>query len=114
MTFVVFNLAAEDSISVASGLPRSFAFPILLAFIYYLMMQRYLAAGIVVAVSGIIYAPVFVLSLATYILAVLESIKAGRIRFRFNWKIMVPLLVLGAISLIIIPKIAGIRYFLLE
>jgi hypothetical protein len=108
VAFVVFNLAAADTISVAAGLPRSFASPILLALIYYLMMRRYLAAGIVVAVAGIIYAPVFVLSLATFVLAVLEAIKAGRIKFRLSWQIVLPLLALGAVSLVMLPRIAGI------
>ncbi len=112
MTFVVFNLASEDSISVAPGLPRSFATPILLALIYYLMMKRYLAAGIVVASSGLIYAPVFVLSLATFILALLQAVRAGAIKPRFNWRAIVVLLLLGITSLIILPKaILIVSYF---
>ncbi|UCG23064.1 MAG: hypothetical protein JSW55_12965 [Chloroflexota bacterium] len=108
MTFVVFNLASADSISVASGMPRAFAMPVLLALIYYLMMQRYMAAGIVIAISGIIYAPVFVLSLVTFILAILGALRAGRIKLRFGWQTIVVFLVLGVVSLIVVPKAARV------
>jgi hypothetical protein len=108
MTFVVFNLASGDSITVATGLPRAFAFPILLALVYYLLTQRLLAAGIVVAVAAIIYPPAFVLSLATYILAALGLLREGTIRIRFSWRMLVPFAVLGAIALILVPKIAAI------
>ncbi len=64
--FILLNLASSSSLSVLTGLQRSFTLPLIIIFIYYLHRQRYFAAAVTVIVSALIYAPVFVLAMATW------------------------------------------------
>jgi hypothetical protein len=84
MAFVVLNLASPSSIDAASGLPRSFALPVLVTLIYYLMVRRYVAAALVVAVGGLVYVPLFVLGGLTLALSLLGK-EEGRPRIKISW-----------------------------
>ncbi len=64
--FIVIALASTTTISTTAGLQRTFTFPLLLAFIYYLMVGRDRAALIVVFLAGVFYPPMFILCAATY------------------------------------------------
>lgn len=74
--FLLLNLASSSSISIASGLQRSFAATLIIAFIYYLHRDKYVAAAIVILISALIYPPAFVLNAATWGLSAL----------RINWR----------------------------
>jgi|GEM_PF-1774824 len=70
--FLFLNLASSSAISIANGMQRSFATPLIIAFIYYLHRQKYLFAAITVFASALIYAPVFVLIVPTWGLYILK------------------------------------------
>jgi hypothetical protein len=63
---MILNLASPTSISVLSGLHRSFSCPLLIAFLYYLGRGKHAAAAATVVISALIFAPVFVLTVAIW------------------------------------------------
>ncbi|MBN1991846.1 MAG: hypothetical protein JW953_04030 [Anaerolineae bacterium] len=64
--FIFFNLASSSGISIVNGLQRSFATPLVIALIYYLHRQKYIAAAVVILLSALIFAPVFALGVAIW------------------------------------------------
>lgn len=65
--FVLYNLSAGGDISVLHGLQRSFGYPLLIIFLYYLMSEKDFKAVIVMLIQLTIYPPVFVISAVTYV-----------------------------------------------
>ncbi|MGD2072947.1 MAG: hypothetical protein PVG65_05620, partial [Candidatus Thorarchaeota archaeon] len=57
VVFVLFNLASPDSLSLASGLQRSFALPCFLGFAYYLSTRKYWGASLLTIVAALFYLP---------------------------------------------------------
>jgi hypothetical protein len=72
LVFLFFNLASSSSISIANGLQRSFAATLIIALLYYLQRQKYLAAALVMVLSALIYAPMCALGLATWAVFILK------------------------------------------
>lgn len=66
LLFCFFTLASPDSISVAGGLQRSFAIPLVLIFLYFMVTGALRKAGFMVFLSTLFYLPVFPLLLLTY------------------------------------------------
>lgn len=64
--FMFLNLASPSSISIVTGLQRSFACSLIIVFIYYLHRRKYSGAAVVVLLSTLIYAPMFVLAAVTW------------------------------------------------
>ncbi|MEM7347897.1 MAG: hypothetical protein AAF485_27005, partial [Chloroflexota bacterium] len=64
--FLFINLASSSSISVANGVQRSFALPLMAALIYLLQRQKYMGATITILLSALIYAPAFALNVAIW------------------------------------------------
>jgi len=54
-----------SSISLASGLPRSFTLPLLLGMLYYVLIENYLGMAVILVLS-LFYPPVFLITLLTY------------------------------------------------
>lgn len=71
--FLFLNLATPHSLSLATGLQRSFASPLLIAMLYYLHQWAYSGATVVVVLSALFYAPVFLLATATWGIVALED-----------------------------------------
>lgn len=55
-TFIIF--ASPDSISIASGLQRAFALPLLIVFVYYLLTSKYIGAAALIVVGALFYLPI--------------------------------------------------------
>ncbi len=66
ITFLLINLASSSSVSIANGLQRSFAAPLIIIAIYYLYQKKYMWAAGVLLVSALIYAPIFALTVAVW------------------------------------------------
>jgi hypothetical protein len=64
--FLFLNLASSTSLSVMTGLQRSFACPLMIALLYYLYRQKHVAAAVVILMSALIYPPVFLLATTTW------------------------------------------------
>jgi hypothetical protein len=64
--FVFLNLASPTSLSVVSGLQRSFASPLMIALLCFLRQRRYVAAAGIILASALVYPPVFLLGTATW------------------------------------------------
>ena len=85
--FCVLMMASPDSISIASGLQRSFAIPIVIAFLYYLFRKNTLKAAVFLPLSVLIYLPVFPLIFVTYcfyFLDVSEGVFHAKIQIKNN------------------------------
>lgn len=70
--FSVLNLILSSNISVAGGLQRSFALPLMIALLYYLSSEKYWRAAFIVFLSSSIYPPIFVLGAATFGISLLK------------------------------------------
>lgn len=108
MVFVVADLGAQTSVSVTTGLQRSFLGPTLLGLVYFLMVKKYTAALIMVLVGGIIYPPALLLGIIVYVLSLFEPAD-NRWRVRVNWRRVLPLVVLGGIILLLLLPAARMQ-----
>lgn len=66
ITFAAINLTLHSEVSVLAGLQRSFVCPLLLAAAYYLYMEEFGKAALVVVLSAVIYIPVLPVIGITY------------------------------------------------
>jgi len=106
LTFIVLTTLWTASTSVAAGVPRSFMAPILLGIVYFLMTDRYWMATGVALIAATIYLPGAVLGIATIGLATLEP-TASRWRYRIIWRRILPLVVLFALLIFMLPIVVG-------
>jgi len=67
--FTFFNLSSSDAISVASGLQRAFACPLLIILIYYLISHHFKRATIALIAGSLLYPPVFLVMALAYLLS---------------------------------------------
>jgi hypothetical protein len=105
--FIVLILSFPNSVSVAAGLQRSFAVPILLTIVYSLMQKRFWIAAIALAVGGLIYPPVMLLGLLTY-LPSLFDLKVKPFRLKIHWRRAYPLIGLTALAIVVlIPALSA-------
>lgn len=58
LLFTLIIIASPDSISIASGLQRAFALPLLIVFVFYLLVSKYTHASALIVVGALIYLPV--------------------------------------------------------
>ena len=72
LLFVFFSLASRESVSVASGLQRAFAVPLLIVFLYFLVRERYAGAALMIVLSALFYWPTFPLTVLAYGLSLIE------------------------------------------
>lgn len=66
VTFAAINLTLHSEVSVLAGLQRSFVCPLLLAAAYYLYVEEFGKAALVVVLSAVIYIPVLPVIGMTY------------------------------------------------
>lgn len=66
LSFIFLNLISSTSISVITGLQRSFATSFIIILVYYLHHQKYFSSAVMVLLSGLIYAPAFALGAAIW------------------------------------------------
>ena len=65
--------------ALSSGLPRAFSLPLLLAMLYYMLVENYLGMAVVL-VMGLFYPPIYVTILLTYgVRFTLESVRRRRL-----------------------------------
>ncbi|MBI3781656.1 MAG: hypothetical protein HY278_11470 [candidate division NC10 bacterium] len=57
---------------VPNGMPRSFAEPLLLAFLYCLIKRKYIAVVLIIAAESLIYPPAMFISIATFLFTTLR------------------------------------------
>lgn len=58
--------------SMVGGHPRAFAYPLLIAFLYYLMKQEYAKSSLLLVVQSLFYPMVFFLAALTYLFAFID------------------------------------------
>jgi hypothetical protein len=68
LIFTFFVLASPLSVSIASGLQRAFALPLMIVFLYYLLRRKFISASLMIVLSALIYLPNFPLMVLTYAL----------------------------------------------
>ena len=95
--FIFINLASSSSLSLITGLQRSFTIPLILIFIYYLHQQNYRAVAIISVISALLYPPMLILMLATWGLTALKmtwqpSIKVGLVKRELVYLLLTVLL----------------------
>ncbi|MCB9098312.1 MAG: hypothetical protein H6632_02145 [Anaerolineales bacterium] len=84
LLFIFFILASYQSISIGSGLQRAFSVPLIIVFIYYLVANNYLGAGLVLVASTLIYLPNFPVMAMTYTLSLINFKGISK------WSLIVP------------------------
>jgi len=72
--FLFLILASPNSLSLMTGLQRSFALPLMIALLYYLHLRKYVMATVIVVLSALLYPPVFLLAVATWVFSLFFSI----------------------------------------
>lgn len=70
--FIFFILASYQSISIASGLQRAFAVPLMIMFLYHLMRGQHLGVGVTLVGSALIYLPNFPILALAYTLSLVR------------------------------------------
>ena len=105
LAFIVINLASNTMSSTIGGLQRSFTAPLCLALIYYLMRRQDWRAALVITISGLIYAPVFLIGVLMYGMDLLAR-EGGR--WTFAWRRLLPLsLAVAVVTLFLLPLLLG-------
>ena len=101
LVFVIINLASNTMSSTIGGLQRSFTAPLCLALIYYLMRKMDWRAALVILISGLIYAPVFLIGVLMYGMSLVQRVDG---RWRLVWRRLLPLmLAIGLVTLFLLP-----------
>lgn len=77
VVFVLFNLASPDSLSLASGLQRTFALPLFISFIYYLSNRNYWGACLLTIMAALFYLPNVPVMGLTFLLALIWDKEGG-------------------------------------
>jgi hypothetical protein len=91
LLFAFFMLASYQSISIASGLQRAFAVPLLIVFLYYMINERYTEAGLMMFVSALFYLPNLPLMVLTYALSLVKVERPFRLSWTITRSRLVPL-----------------------
>jgi hypothetical protein len=107
--FMFLNLASPSSLSIIPGLQRSFACPLIIVLIYYLHRQKYTGAAVVVLLSTLIYAPMFVLAVATWGLFALRITWPPRLGLSVVRRGLGPLLVATLLGVLIMSPVLFTR-----
>lgn len=108
--FMFLSLASPSSTSIVTGLQRSFACSLIIALIYYLHRQKYSGAALVVLLSTLIYAPMFVLAVATWGLFALRITWPPRPGWSFVQRGLGPLLIATLLSVLIMSPVLLTRF----
>jgi hypothetical protein len=64
--FLFLMLASPNSLTLVTGLQRSFALPLMIALLYHLHRRMYVAAMVVAVLGALFYPPVFLLATVTW------------------------------------------------
>jgi hypothetical protein len=109
--FTFVNLASPSSISVVSGLQRSFAIPLVVAQSYYLYRKKFALAMITTVLGAFIYAPIFVLSVVSWGLSIFSGmIQKDKFRMRqvgFSYLLLATTLGLMILSPAVIRRVSN-------
>jgi hypothetical protein len=88
--FVYFNVPSSTAMSVASGLQRAFALPILIMFLYILEKKRYQLASLFIPISALIYLPNALLIAVTYLFSLVKLEKDSGFSLEIGTKEIIP------------------------
>ncbi len=70
--FAYFNVPSSTAMSVASGLQRAFALPLLILFLYSFESKKYRLASLLIPLSALIYIPTALLIAITYLFSFVD------------------------------------------
>lgn len=98
LTFIVFNLNPSE-FSVTQGLQRSFAFPLIIPFLYFLIKKHYVKASVLITLGAFIYPIIFATCVLVYTLSVFHDIKNTKEKRTLLKHAIAPLLIAILIGL---------------
>jgi hypothetical protein len=104
--FVLFSTVSLGSQSVLLGLQRSFGPSMIIFLMYYLHRRQYLAAGLTVLLSALIYAPAFVLAAMSWAFYKTRLSWRSRPKLIFDWRGWLPLLAATLVSILFLAPFA--------
>jgi len=84
LLFAFFILAADQSISIVTGLQRAFAVPLLIMFLYHMSREQYVGAALILFASTLFYFPNFPLLVVTYGLTLVRFQRPWRVSLDFT------------------------------
>ncbi|MCB0193888.1 MAG: hypothetical protein KDJ65_18200 [Anaerolineae bacterium] len=99
LIFTFFMLASYQSVSIGSGLQRGFIIPLLIVFLYYLARKHFVRAAVTIFVSGLIYWPIFPLTVLTFSLSLIKPHPKYKFAIDFDVRKIAPFLVSVILSL---------------
>ncbi|MEM7032860.1 MAG: hypothetical protein AAF629_25145 [Chloroflexota bacterium] len=102
LMFVFFILATRDSISLATGLQRSFAVPLLIIFVYQMTRERYWSASITIIGGALFYWPNFLLMITAYGLSFIRWETRGKPQLDIRLKKLVPVIFSGLVGILLL------------
>jgi hypothetical protein len=108
--FLLLNLASPSSISIVTGLQRSFACSLIIVFIYYLHRRKYSGAAVVVLLSTLIYPPMFVLAVVTWGLFALRIGWPPRLELSVIRRGLGPLLIATLLGVLIMSPVLFTKF----
>jgi hypothetical protein len=83
LLFAFFILASPLSISIASGVQRALAVPLMIVFVYYMSNEQYVGAGLTILIGALTYLPDLPLMTLAYALALVKVKRP----FKLSWAI---------------------------
>ncbi len=99
--FIVLNLNSFEMFSISQGLQRSFAFPLIIAFLCFLIEKKYVKAAIVTILGLLIYPPISLISFMTYTLSIFHDIRKTRMKLALFKQGIIPLLIVILVGLLL-------------
>jgi hypothetical protein len=113
LIFVFFILASPLSISIVSGLQRAFAVPLFIAFLYYLIRQQYIGAGLLIFISSLVYLPSFPPMVLAYALSFVNLKRPFKLSLGVTRSQLMPLAVALLLSSFIVALALAVQLELL-
>ena len=98
LTFIVFNLNPSE-FSITQGLQRSFGFPLIIPFLYFLIKKQYVKACVVIIIGSLIYPIASATSIMAYTLSVFHDFKKTKEKIILLKYAITPLLIVILIGL---------------
>ncbi len=89
---------------MAGGLPRSFGYPLLAMFLFYMIDKRIIKASVVLIMQTLFYPVIFILSVPLYLFSLLEFTECKLRLTKSRKKIVIIIVCLGLCGLIVAGK----------
>lgn len=110
LLFVFFILASHQSTSIAGGLQRAFAVPLLIIFLYYMIREQCIGAGLMIVMSALFYWPNFPLTVLAYGLSLIKVEPRFKVSLNMTRSRLLPLVGSLLLSMLFIALEVAVEF----